>query len=110
MSVDNIWKSDARYQQYPTFPKYYKDSKEHVEAEKKETHLDDIAAERHTKNHPQSHLNKRGYPHWHTHPVKECLGVDLINNLHKSTRPSQLRKTRSEYKQFSKGCFHQMCE
>lgn len=105
MGVGDIWKSDTQYQQYPNFPKYYKDLKKQVEAEKKQAHLDDVKAERHIRNNPQSHLNKRGYPHWHNHPAKEFLEVDVANKLHERMSRSKLRETRSAYMAFPADVF-----
>ena len=105
MSVEDIHNSDIRYKQYPNFPKYYKDLKERVEAEKKQVKLDDIAAERHMRNHPRSILNKRGYPHWDTHSAKKLLEVDIANKVHERMEPSQLRKTRDAYKKFPTDVF-----
>ena len=100
MSVDDVWKSDPRYLLYPLFPQYLRDLKQQVGAEKKRAHLDDIAAEIHLKNNRQSWLNKRGYPHWHTHPAKGLLEVDIYNKLYKTMKPIELRMTRQEYRQF----------
>jgi len=100
MSVVDIRNSDDRYKQYPNFEKYYKELKERVEAEKKQVQQDDIAAERHMKHNPRSTLNKRGYPHWDTHAAKSLLEVDIANKMHQKMKPSLLRDTRDEYKEF----------
>ena len=100
MSVGDIWKSDKRYQQYPNFPKYYKDLKEQVEAEKKHAHMDDVKAERHIRNNPHSCLNKRGYPHWHKHPAKELLEVDVANKVHERMTRSKFQESRAAYMAF----------
>ena len=100
MSIAEIWKSDARYKQYPNFPKYYNDLKKHVVAAKERARLDDIAVERHIRNNPRSHLNKRGYPHWNLHAAKKFLEEDVANELNKTMKPSELQKTRDAYMDF----------
>lgn len=100
MSVGNIWNSDNRYKQYPNFPKYYKDLKVQVEAEKKQAHLDDVKAERHIRNNPHSRLNKRGYPHWHKYPAKELLEVDVANKVHEKMTRSKFQESRAAYMAF----------
>ena len=100
MSVDDIWNSDSRYQLYPLFPRYYKDLKARVEAEKKQVHQDDVKAERHIKNNPHSRINKRGYPHWHKHPAKELLEVDIANKVHERMSRKKLQNSRAAYMAF----------
>ena len=101
MSVSEICNSDDRYKQYPNFPKYYRDLRKHVEAEKIQVHQDNIAAKRYIIDNPRpSNLNKRGYPHWDTHSAKEMLEVDVANKKNEIMAPRQLRETRDAYKEF----------
>ena len=105
MTVEEIRKSDDRYTKYPNFEKYYRDLKEHVEAEKEQVKQDDATAERHMANNPRSHLNKRGYPHWDTHAAKALLGVDVANGMHQKMKPLQLRNARNAYTEFPADVF-----
>jgi len=105
MTVEEIRKSDDRYTKYPNFEKYYRDLKEHVEAEKEQVKQDDATAERHMANNPRSHLNKRGYPHWDTHAAKALLGVDVANGMHQKMKPLQLRNARSACTEFPADVF-----
>ena len=105
MSVEDIRNSDERYQQYPNFEKYYKDLKAQVEAEKRQVKEDDIAAERHMRNNQRSAINKRGYPHWDTHAAKKLLELDVAKGAHQKMKPSKLRDTRVEYKEFPSDVF-----
>ena len=105
MTVEDIRKSDERYNQYPNFEKYYRDLKEQVEVEKKTVQQDDAAAERHLRNNPRSRLNQRGYPHWDTHPAKSLLEKDVVNKMHQKMKPSQLRESRAAYKEFPADVF-----
>ena len=100
MSVRSIWNSDNQYLQYPLFPRYYKDLKARVEAEKKQVHQDDVKAERHIKNNPHSRVNRRGYPHWHKHPAKEFLEVDVANKVHERMSRTKLQQSRAAYMAF----------
>lgn len=100
MTVHEVWDSDPRYQQYPKFPKYYAALKKKVDAEQKEARLDDLKAAKHIKNNPKGKLNRRGYPHWHIHPAKKLLEVDVYKKKHETMKPCELRKTRKEYKEF----------
>ena len=79
--------------------------KENVERKKRKVRLDDIVAMEHKKNFPRNAKNKRGYPHWNTHPVKELLETDITNGLHKEKKPSKIWMTRDEYKVFPKAVF-----
>lgn len=105
MSVEDIRKSDDRYDQYPNFEKYYRDLKAHVEAEKEQVKQDDAAAEKHLRNNRRSLLNERGYPHWDTHPALAFLEVDVANKVHLKMKPYELRKTRDAYMQFPADVF-----
>ena len=105
MSMDAIRNADARYKQYPNFPKYYEDLKVQVAMEKKNVREDDVAVEEFMKNNPRSDLNKRGYPHWDTHAAKKLLEVDVANGLHEKMKPRELRRTREEYKEFPRDVF-----
>ena len=71
-----------------------------MEAEKKQVHQDNVKAERHIRNNQHSLLNKRGYPHWHKHPAKEFLEVDVANKLHERMSRSQLQQSRAAYMAF----------
>ena len=108
MTLEQIRKSDPRYQQYPNFAKYYTDLKSKVEEEKKQVEMDDIAVRMHKMSFPRSPLNKRGYPHWDTHPARGWLEADIANNLHKKMKPLQLMATYKRITQgFSIGCLCQ---
>jgi methionine synthase II (cobalamin-independent) len=107
MSFEEVLNSDPRYKQYPNFAKYYRDLKKSVEEEKIQVQADDAAARMHLMNFPRSHLNERGYPHWDTHNAKAFLETDVANKLHEKMKPSQLRKTRSAYKEFPPEVFAQ---
>ena len=74
--------------------------KARVEAEKKQAHIDNIKAERHIKNNPHSYLNKRNYPHWHKHPAKGYLEVDVANKVHERMSRRDLHKSRGAYMAF----------
>ena len=106
-SVPEIYQSDKRYEEWglKKFEKYYKSLEENVERKKRRVKLDDIAAAEHKKNFPRNAKNKRGYPHWNTHPAKELLETDIANGLHKEKKPSKIRMTRDEYKVFPKAVF-----
>ena len=100
MSVKDIWNSDSRYKRYPLFPRYYKDLKARVEAEKKQVQDDNVKAERHIKNNQHSLLNKRGYPHWNKHPAKALLEVDVANKVHERMSRTKLQQSRAAYMAF----------
>ena len=40
------------------------------------------------------------YPHWHKHPAKEFLEVDVANKLHERMSRSQLQQSRAAYMAF----------
>ena len=105
MTLEQIRKSDPRYQQYPNFAKYCTDLKLKVKEEKKQVEMDDIAVRMHKMSFPRSPLNKRGYPHWDTHPARGLLEADIANNLHKKMKPLQLMATREAYKEFPPDVF-----
>ncbi len=100
MSMEQIRVSDNRYSQYPNFPKYYSDLKEHVALERERVWLDDMLVQMHLRDCPRPAHANRGYPHWNTHAAKKLLEVDILNNVHKKKKPHELRETQREYREF----------
>ncbi len=72
MSLESVRRSDDRFGQYPNFAKYFAKLKLQVQEEKLRVHHDNIAVQKYRQCNPRSYLNKRGYPHWDTHPAKKC--------------------------------------
>ena len=106
MSVEEIRNSDDRYKQYQNFNKYYKDLMERIKAEKIQVKQDNIAVTRYITDNPRlSQLNKRGYPHWDTHPAKSMLEIDIANKKNESMPLRQLWRTRDVYKEFPADIF-----
>jgi hypothetical protein len=105
MSMEQIRASDNRYNQYPNFPKYYKDLKGCVALERERVQLDDMLVQMHLRDCPRPACANRGYPHWNTHAAKKLLEVDVLYNLHKKKKPQELQKTRRESREFPKDVF-----
>ena len=105
MTVEQIHQMDERYKRYPNFPKYYKDLKAQLQAEKERVNLDDAMARMHIRDCPRTHLTVRGYPHWKNHPAKKLLESDVANKLHERMAPTKLRQKRKEYMEFPAAVF-----
>ena len=105
MTVSEIYQSDKRYEEWgpKKFEKYYKILLKKIEEKKARIELDNIAVAEHLKNFPRE--NRKGYPDWDTHAAKNWLEIDVANKKHEQMKPSQLRKTRSDYKKFPKDVF-----
>jgi len=105
MTPESIHNSDEKYKQYPLFQDYLEEMKKQVKQEKEQVQLDDAMARMHIASFPRASLNRRGYPHWDTHPAKQWLEVDVANRLHKIMSRRCLRKTRACYQEFPKEVF-----
>ncbi len=105
MSMEQIHASDNRYKQYPNFPKYYNDLKEHVAFEREQNRLDDMVVQMHLRDCPRPACANRGYPQWDTHAAMKLLEVDVLNDLHKKMKPQELQKTQREYRDFPQDIF-----
>ena len=62
---------------------------------------DDAAFEHDKKLFPGNPVTVNEEPVWYTHPAKELLKRDVKNGLASSLKPSELRDTRPECKEFS---------
>lgn len=103
MPVRTLWQSRAAFRCYDLkmFEEYNQKMIRLTNKHRKVVMQDDAAFEHDKKLFPGNPVTVNGEPVWYTHPAKELLKRDVKNGLASSLKPSELRDTRPEYKEFS---------
>ena len=108
MTPEEIWDSWPPFQQYPfsNFEQYLKTVMNAAANEKEIAAINEEEIYRDLLAYPRDEVTDRGYPYWDTHRARPLLEVDIRNGIADTMKPKELQDTRSEYKEFPLGVFH----
>ena len=90
---------------YEQFEKRLADHRKQVGIKRNMAKRDEIALRNDRELFPRQKKNGKGQLVFDLHPAKMLLREDIKNKKHRKYKPSQLRCTRKEYKEFSKEIF-----